>query len=121
MRPLQAQALELLHRRLLAVPLEADLQAAGADPHRGRQIAERQRLVQALMDARRAVGAAKKAGDADAEREARDQVHHAKVALGERGPTWWDGDEDFNRMAPENTPYVDWWRGLSDDEREAGT
>ena len=81
---------------------------------------ERQRLTDALMDARRAVGTAKRAGDADAERDARAHVHEAKVALGERGPTWWDGDEDFNRYAPKNTPYADWWAGLSDGEREAG-
>jgi len=43
-----------------------------------------------------------------AEREARARVHEAKVALGERGPTWWDG-EDYNRMRPENTPYAEWW------------
>lgn len=82
---------------------------------------ERQRLVRKLMDARRAVSAAKKSDDPDAEREARARVHSAKVALGERGPTWWEGDEDHNRMAPENTPYADWWRGLSDDERATGT
>ena len=80
---------------------------------------ERQRLVGDLMDARRAVGHAKKAGDADAEREARGRVHEAKVALGERGPTWWGG-EDHNRKAPENTPYAGWWAGLSAAEREAG-
>ncbi len=82
---------------------------------------ERQRLVRELMDARRAVGAAKKADDPEAEQAARARVHQAKVALGERGPTWWDGDEDVNRMAPANTPYADWWRGLTDAERAAGT
>ena len=81
---------------------------------------ERQRLVDRLMDARRAVGQAKKAGDEAAEREARDRVHEAKVALGERGPTWWDGDDDVNRHAPANTPYADWWAGLSDEERAPG-
>ena len=73
--------------------------------------------MQELMAARRAVGAAKKAGDAAAEREARARVHEAKVALGERGPTWWDG-ADYNRKAPENTPYAAWWAGVS--EREGG-
>lgn len=81
---------------------------------------ERQRLVRELMDARRAVGQAKRSDDADAERAARARVHEAKVGLGERGPTWWDG-EDCNRKAPENTPYADWWAGLSDAERAAGT
>jgi uncharacterized protein len=50
----------------------------------------RQELVAALMDARRAVGAAKRRGDAEAERAARDRVHAAKVALGERGQPWWE-------------------------------
>ena len=41
-----------------------------------------------LMAARRDVGRALRAGDAAAERLARDRVHAAKVALGERGPRW---------------------------------
>ena len=57
----------------------------------------------------------------DAEREARARVHTAKVALGERGPTWWGADADHNRYAPENTPYAEWWASLSDDERAAGS
>ena len=69
---------------------------------------ERQRLVNELMDARRDVGVAKRAEDPDAEKRARARVHTAKVALGERGPTWWEG-EDYNRMAPQNTPYAEWW------------
>ena len=51
--------------------------------------ARRQALVDELMDARRAVGAAKRAGDPGQERAARDRVHAAKVALGERGTPWW--------------------------------
>lgn len=43
-----------------------------------------------LMAARRAVGAALRAGDPVAERSARDRVHLAKVALGERGTPWWE-------------------------------
>jgi hypothetical protein len=50
----------------------------------------REELVNELMDARRAVGAAKRVGDAGAERAARDRVHAAKVALGERGQPWWE-------------------------------
>ena len=50
---------------------------------------ERRRLVAELMSARSAVGRAKRRGDDAAERAARDRVHAAKVALGERGPTWW--------------------------------
>ena len=54
----------------------------------------RQLLVDELMDARRAVGAAKRADDAVAERAARDRVHDAKVALGERGVEWWAAEVD---------------------------
>ncbi len=50
----------------------------------------RQELVDELMDARRAVAAAKRADDTAAERAARDRVHAAKVALGERGTPWWE-------------------------------
>jgi uncharacterized protein len=50
--------------------------------------ARRDALVRELMSARSAVGHAKRRGDADAERAARDRVHAAKVALGERGPRW---------------------------------
>jgi len=49
----------------------------------------RAELVLALMDARRAVKAAKRSGDEEALREARRRVHEAKVALGERGEPWW--------------------------------
>jgi hypothetical protein len=54
---------------------------------------ERQRHVNELMDARRAVGAGKRAGDDDAGNAARARVHAAKVALGERGPKWWEDDD----------------------------
>ncbi|WP_325065206.1 hypothetical protein [Qipengyuania aquimaris] len=68
---------------------------------------ERARLVAQLMDARRAVGAALRDKDAVAERAARKQVHEAKVALGERGPVWWDdGAPDYNRHLVKNTPYA---------------
>ena len=69
--------------------------------------AERQRLVDRLMDARRAVAAAKRAKDAAAESAARAQVDAAKIALGERGPVWWDdGAPDYNRHLVKNTPYA---------------
>ena len=75
---------------------------------------ERQALVDQLMTARRQVGAAKKARDADAERAARAQVDLAKRALGERGPVWWtDGAPDFNRRMVANTPYADWYARLT--------
>lgn len=69
---------------------------------------ERLRLVRDLMAARRAVGAALRAQDADAERDARARVHAAKVALGERGPTWWDGP-DLNRTSVATSPYAAWY------------
>ena len=50
-----------------------------------------------LMSARRAVGAALKAQDADAERAARDRVQQAKTALGERGTPWWEQADDERR------------------------
>lgn len=52
----------------------------------------RTQLVRELMAARRAVRAA--GDDHVAERAARDRVHDAKVALGERGPAWWDEPSD---------------------------
>ena len=48
----------------------------------------RTELVAELMAARRAVRAA--GDDEAAERAARDRVQDAKVALGERGPVWWE-------------------------------
>jgi hypothetical protein len=75
--------------------------------------AERQELVNALMTARRQVGAAKKAGDAAAERSARAAVDAAKRALGERGPVWWtDGAPDVNRRLVAKTPYAEWHAAL---------
>jgi hypothetical protein len=56
--------------------------------------ARRKELVAELMSARRAVGAAMRSGDKAAERTARDRVHDAKVALGERGKPWWEREED---------------------------
>ena len=74
---------------------------------------ERQRLVAQLMAARRAVAAAKRAGDAGAEAQAHAAVDAAKVAVGERGPVWWDdGAPDLNRHMARNTPYAAWFAGL---------
>ncbi|TWI67736.1 hypothetical protein IP91_01855 [Pseudoduganella lurida] len=73
----------------------------------------RQELVDRLMAARRQVGVAKKAGDAQAERAARAEVDGAKRGLGERGPAWWtDGAPDFNRRMVANTPYAEWFAAL---------
>ncbi len=78
--------------------------------------AERSRLTSELMRARSDVGRALRAGDAAAEREARQRVHAAKVALGERGPVWWtDGSRDHNRRLVANTPYHAWHAALADE------
>jgi hypothetical protein len=62
------------------------------------------------MRARRAVRDTRRAGDPDGERAARAAVHAAKVALGERGPVWWDdGAPDLNRRLARTTPYAAWW------------
>lgn len=50
-----------------------------------------------LMSARRAVGAALKAKDAEAERAARARVQRAKTALGERGTPWWEQTPEQRR------------------------
>lgn len=50
----------------------------------------RQELVNELMAARRAVSAGQRSGDEDAVSAARVRVQNAKVALGERGPKWWE-------------------------------
>ena len=74
---------------------------------------ERQRLVNELMDARRAVKSAKVAQDSTQLKQARADVDAAKVALGERGPVWWkDGAPDYNRHKVDNTPYAQWYRSL---------
>lgn len=74
---------------------------------------ERQRLTQALMDARRAVKAARAAVDRDAEDAAHRAVDAAKQALGERGPVWWtDGAPDLNRKMARNTAYADWFASV---------
>lgn len=73
----------------------------------------REERVRDLMQARRAVGEAKRAHDSDAEAAARRKVDRAKRALGERGPVWWDdGDADFNRHLVGNTPYAAWFEAL---------
>lgn len=50
-----------------------------------------------LMSARRAVGAALRAQDPEAERAARARVHRAKTALGERGTPWWEQTPEQRR------------------------
>ncbi|MCR6685584.1 hypothetical protein [Pseudoxanthomonas sp.] len=76
--------------------------------------AEREALVAALMAARRQVKAAMAAADPDALAAARSAVDAAKIALGERGPVWWDdGTPDFNRRLARNTPYRQWYQRLT--------
>lgn len=79
----------------------------------------RQQLVNELMDARRAVRDANRADDAAALKTARAAVDKAKVALGERGPIWWeprdeDDAKDWNRFLAKNSPYADWFASLDD-------
>jgi len=79
---------------------------------------ERKAQVKALMRGRLGVRNAKTEGET---RAARAEVDAAKRALGERGPVWWDdGMEPVDRRKPKNTPYAEWWAGLSDAERAAG-
>jgi hypothetical protein len=90
-----------------------------ANPHL--PAVRRDALVQALMQARRDVKAALRNDDAASLRQARDAVHAAKQALGERGPVWWqDGAKDYNRHLVKNTPYADWYAGLEDDTLASG-
>ncbi|CAN7480316.1 hypothetical protein LJR143_003082 [Pseudoxanthomonas sp. LjRoot143] len=85
-----------------------------ANPHLAD--ATRQALVQQLMQARRDVKSAMASRDAARLRQAREAVHAAKTALGERGPVWWrDGARDYNRHLVRNTPYAGWYAGLEDD------
>lgn len=59
---------------------------------------ERQRLVRLLMKARRDVGQALKEDDVDALRRARRRVNKYKTALGERGPKWWESEEQGKKQ-----------------------
>jgi hypothetical protein len=70
---------------------------------------ERTCLIKELMAARRAVGAAQKAGGKGLA-QARRKVDAAKRGLGERGDVWWsDGAPDYNRFLVRNTPYRTWY------------
>lgn len=83
--------------------------------------AERRRLVADLMAARRAVAAARRAGNAGAIATARAAVDVAKRGLGERGPVWWtDGTPDYSRRMARNTPYAAWLAGLDPVEGAPG-
>ena len=74
---------------------------------------ERKALVKDLMKARRDVKTAKGRDDGALLKDARRRVHAAKVALGERGPVWWDdGAPDYNRKMAKTTPYREWFEDL---------
>ena len=63
-----------------------------------------------LLNGRRALKAAKAAGDAAATAAARRIIADAQVGLGERGQVWWrDGAPDLNRTLAKNSPYADWF------------
>src|SRR5262245_11915232 len=70
----------------------------------------RTRWVRELMKARREVKESKRAKDAKRLAAARVSVNAAKIALGERGPVWWDDGIEFDRHLVKNTPYADWYR-----------
>jgi hypothetical protein len=73
---------------------------------------KRSELVRQLMQARRAMGIARRDGDRLAGAEAKAAIDLAKRALGERGPPWWtDGAPDYNRHLAKNTPYAAWAAG----------
>ena len=75
--------------------------------------AERARLTAALMAGWRAKQAATRAGDGPARLAAMAAIDAAKVALGERGPPWWDGAPDYNRRMARDTPYAAWFAALT--------
>jgi hypothetical protein len=57
----------------------------------------RERLLHHLGVGRSGVRAARRTGDDDAVAAARARVQLAKTGLGERGPAWWDQDDDERR------------------------
>ena len=72
--------------------------------------AEKDALVGAPMDARRAIAAANRSKNVTERTAARAEVDRVKRALGERGPAWWnDRAPDCNRHIARNTPYAQWF------------
>jgi hypothetical protein len=75
----------------------------------------RAELVSELMSARRAKKDARAADDREGAEAARRRVDAAKVALGERGPVWWDDEApDETRRMAENTRYAEWFASVED-------
>lgn len=55
-----------------------------------------------------------RSGDGKGREAARQRVDAAQQALGERSSVWWtDGALDWNRQMAGNTPYADWFVGLT--------
>lgn len=86
--------------------------------------ARRSALQKDLMNARRQCRKANLATKtAEEVRAIRKQVDDAKVALGERGPIWWEDAEgvgDLNRHGVMKSPYREWFEGLGKGEEEDG-
>lgn len=87
-----------------------------SNPHLSEQ--QRTELVAELMAARSRVRLALQSGDAVELQAAHAGVHAAKVALGERGPVWWDDAPDLNRRLVKNTPYADWYDTTGDGDAD---
>ena len=82
------------------------------------QDSTRRKLIKQLMQARRALQTSTNNEETDV---ARKSVHEAKLALGERGPVWWDdGAPDETEKHPEKSSYGEWWAGLPPDMRAKG-
>ena len=65
-----------------------------------------------LMRARREVKESIHSNDVGRLTTARASVDAAKIALGERGPVWWDDSTEFHRYLVTNTPYAEWYLNL---------
>jgi hypothetical protein len=78
------------------------------------------RYMRELLNGRRALKAAKLAGDESAITDARRMVALAQVGLGERGRVWWkDGAPDLNRTLIKNSPYAQWYAAIEGDSQDA--
>jgi hypothetical protein len=83
-----------------------------SDPHLSME--ERKNITGVLMKARRDKGKAIRDGNVEKVQQAKQQVDAAKIALGERGATWWvDDAPDWNRHMARNTPYAQWFACLT--------
>ena len=69
----------------------------------------RDAMVRDLMNARRAMGEARRSGDLVAGAAAKAAVDATKRVLGERGDVWWsDGQPDLNRHLARTTAHAEW-------------